>query len=125
LPYLRQQVETRLAEEKRIARYIPDVFVETHDTKYHARCFAHPSLFIRRIAEWFDRVPLDGLNRLARMSGVPPVELPRVEVLAAAHDVANAAAAARAIMRDLDDLEGTLTTYSRINRAEGAGVPRD
>ena len=63
LPHLRQQVEAQLAEEKRIARYIPEVFVETQDTKYQARCFAHPALFVRRIAGWFDRQPFAGLNR--------------------------------------------------------------
>lgn len=76
LPHLRKQVETQLGEEERIARYIPDVFVETRDTKYQARCFAHPALFLRRIAGWFDRQPFAGLNRLATMSGVPPVGTP-------------------------------------------------
>lgn len=52
LPHLRQQVESQLSEEQRIARYIPDVFVETQDTKYQARCFAHPALFVRHIAGW-------------------------------------------------------------------------
>lgn len=125
LPHLRQQVEAQLTEEQRIARYIPDVFVETQDTKYQARCFAHPALFVQRIADWFDRQPLAGLNRLAAMSGVPPVGTPSTKVLAAAATPESAATAAQTLKGDLERVDAQLATYSRINRAEGAVVPRD
>ncbi len=125
LPHLRQQVETQLSEEQRIARYIPDVFVETQDTKYQARCFAHPALFVRRIAGWFDHQPFTGLNRLATMSGVPPVSMPSAGPLAAADTPESAAAAAQTLMKDLECLNATLATYSEIARPAGAVVPRD
>jgi hypothetical protein len=125
LPHLRQQVAAQLAEEQRIARYIPDVFVETQDTKYQARCFAHPALFVRRIAGWFDRQPFAGLNRLATMSGVPPVSTPSTGALAAADSPESAAAAAQTFMEDLERLDATLAAYAEINKAGGADVPRD
>jgi len=125
LPHLRQQVEAQLKEERRITRYIPNVFVETQDTKYQARCFAHPALFVRRIAGWFDREPFAGLNRLATMSGVPPVNAPSTGSLAAADTPEAAAVAAQAFMGDLERLDATLAAYSEIGRARGADVPRD
>ncbi len=125
LPHLRQQVEAQLAEEQRIARYIPNVFVETQDTKYQARCFAHPALFVCHIGGWFDRQPFAGLNRLATMSGLPPVSTPSTEALAAADSPERAAAAAQTLMVDLERLDATLETYREIGRAGGAVVPRD
>lgn len=125
LPHLRQQVEAQLTEEQRIARYIPDVFVETQDTKYQARCFSHPTLFVRRIAGWFGRQPFADLNRLATMSGVPPVTTPSTEALELADTPRDAAVAAQAFMGELDLLDATLAPYHRIAKAEGAVVPRD
>lgn len=125
LPHLRQQVETQLLEEQRIARYIPDVFVETQDTKYQARCFALPALFVRHITGWFDRQPFAGLNRLAVMSGVPPVSTPSTAALAAADTPESAAVAAQTLMRDLEHLNSMLATYSEISRPAGAVMPRD
>jgi len=125
LPHLRRQVETQLAEEQRIARYIPDVFVETQETKYQARCFSHPALFVRRIAGWFDRQPLAGLNRLATISGVPPVTTPSTGELAAADTPADATAAAQTLIVDLGRVDATLAAYSAICRAGGADVLSD
>lgn len=125
LPHLRQQVEAQLAEEQRIARYIPDVFVETQDTKYQARCFAHPALFVRHIAGWFDRQPFAGLNRLATKSGVPPVSTPSTGELAAADTPEGAGAAASTFMGRLESLDATLSAYSEILETGGADVPRD
>lgn len=125
LPHLRQQVEAQLAEEKRIARYIPDVFVETQDTKYQARCFAHPALFAGHIAGWFDRQPFAGLNRLATMSGLPPVSMPSTAMLAAANTPEGAAAAAQILVGDLERLDTALLTYRESGRDTGAIVPRD
>jgi hypothetical protein len=125
LPHLRKQVDTQLAEEERIARYIPDVFVETRDTKYQARCFAHPALFVRRIAGWFDRQPVANLNRLATMSGVPPVSTPPTQAMVAAETPADASAAAQAFLPDLERLDATLAAYAEIARTEGGVVPRD
>lgn len=124
LPHLRQQAEAQLAEEERIARYIPDVFVETQSTKYQARCFAHPTLFVHRIAAWFDRQPFAGLNRLAVKSGVPPVDTPSTGPLTAAGTVADAAAAAQTVIVDMERLGATLALYGEITRPGGAMIPR-
>ncbi len=125
IPHLRQQVEAQLAEERRIARYIPNIFVETQDTKYQARCFTHPGLFVHRIAEWFGRQPFAGLNRLATMSGVSPINTASTGALAAADTVEGAAAAAKTFMGDLEQLDAKLAAYSEIGRVGGADVPRD
>jgi len=125
LPHLQDQVKAQLAEEQRIARYIPNVFVETQATKYQARCFAHPALFVHRIAAWFDRQPFAGLNRLATMSGLPAISTPSTEALVAADTLEHAVAAAQAFIRDIENLDAILTAYSEIGREGGAAVPRD
>ena len=125
MPHLRQQAEAQIAEEQRIARYIPDVFVETQDTKYQARCFTHPALFARRIADWFTRDPLAGLNRLAVTSGVPPIRLPDTEALTTAQTPEGAVAAAEVLTVALEETKSELATYAEIGRPEGAKVPRD
>jgi hypothetical protein len=124
LPHLRQQVKDQLAEEKRIARYIPDVFVETRDTKYQARCFAYPTLFVHRIADWFEREPFADLNRFAVMSGLPAVEVPNIDALAAADTLERAVCAARATMLDIQAIDEELVAYSEVTEARGAKVPR-
>jgi hypothetical protein len=125
LPHLQAQVRAQLAEEQRIARYIPKVFVETQDSKYQARCFAHPVLFIRRIAAWFDRQPFASLNRLATMSGVPTIRTPLTDSLVSANTLEQARAAAQAFIPGLKDLDEILTLYSEIDKPEGAAIPRD
>lgn len=125
LPHLQDQVKAQLAEEQRIARYIPDVFVETQDTKYQARCFAHPALFIHRIAAWFDRQPFAGLNRLATMSGVPTLSTPSTEALVAADTLERAVAAAQAFIKDIENLDAMLTPYYEMGKTGGAALPRD
>lgn len=125
LPHLRQQVENQLSEEQRIARYIPDVFVETQDTKYQARCFAHPVLFVRRIAGWFERQPFDGLNRLAVMSGVPALSPPSIKALISTDTPVSVAAAAKAFIADLDDVNATLERYKKVRKDTNAVTPRD
>lgn len=125
VPHLRQQVKAQLAEEQRIARYIPDVFVETQNTKYHARCFAHPALFAHRIADWFNRQPFAEMDRLAEKGGVPPVRTPSADALARVTTPEEAAAAAETLLNDLDLLKPTLSAYSEIGREGGAAVPHD
>lgn len=125
LPHLRQQVEKQLSEEQRIARYIPNVFVETQDTKYQARCFAHPVLFVRRIAGWFDRQPFARLNRLAVMSGVPTLSPPSTETLTNADKLESVAAAAEGFIAILDDFNAKLERYGKVARDTNAVTPRD
>lgn len=117
-----------LAAETHTGKYIPDLFVETRDTKYHARCFSHPRLFLRRIGEWLTRDPLAPLNRVAEMSGVAAVPTPAVPRNAAppAVDTLEATAdAAAALGRDLDLLTATLKQYERVGQPEGASLVRD
>ena len=125
LPHLRQQVERQLADEERTARYIPDVFVETHSTKYQARCFSHPTLFLQRVQEWFSREPFAALNRLAVLSGLPEVVGPGVDPAEVTATPEAAGAAATVLLQDLASIEATLGAYAEINRDGGAGVPRD
>lgn len=125
IPHLRQQVENQLSEEQRIARYIPDVFVETQDTKYQARCFAHPVLFVRRIAAWFDRQPFASLNRLALMSGVPILNSPSTEPLTTADTLERSSVAARTFIENLEIINDTLERYSRVGRDTNAVVSRE
>lgn len=124
IPHLQEQAKGQLAEERRVARYIPDIFVETQDTKYQARCFTYPTLFIRRIAEWFDRDPYAGLNRLAKMSGVPVVTRPAATDLTTSRTPQEASDAAISYVEQLAVLEETLKAYSNITKPEGARISR-
>lgn len=122
LPHLQEKVEHQLAEEQRIARYIPDVFIETQDTKYQARCFAHPVLFSRRIAGWFDRQPFADLNRFAAMSGVPAVNSPATLALTSAATLEDSMEVAQVFIDDLGLLDRTLDAYRGIASAGGAAL---
>jgi hypothetical protein len=125
LPFLREQVDRQLAEETRVGRYIPNIFVETQATKYQARCFGHPSLFVQRIASDFDRQPFAALNRLAVMSGVPPLSSAPTGGLAAAISPEAAAAAAVAFSTDLGQLDRTLDDYAAVETGRSRTVPTD
>lgn len=125
LPHLRQQVERQLSEEQRIARYIPDVFVETQDTKYQARCFAHPTLFVHRVAGWFDRQPFASLNRLAVMSGLPLLSPPSTELLKSADTLDSTVVAARTLMTELEEFSAVLACYSKVGQDPNAVASRD
>lgn len=125
LPHLRQQVEKQLSEEQRIARYIPDVFIETQDTKYQARCFAHPILFVRRIAAWFDLQPFASVNRLAKMSGVLSLNPPSTEPLTTANSLVSVTTAAQSLIANLEDVNATLELYSKVGSDINAVASRD
>ncbi len=112
LPLLRKEVEDQLDEERRIGRYIPNVFVETRDTKYQARCFGHPALFSRRIADWFARQPLADLNRLVAQSALPAIAGPPIDGIWAGETLTESIHAAKTLQQNLRSFEQELRRYS-------------
>lgn len=92
----------QLEYEKKSGKYIPDIFVETRETKNLARGFAHPMLFFRRTMESLARLSFAGTNTLLVKSGLPP--LPSLDLQAFA------------IPQNLSDIEGTCTRL--VNRLE-------
>ncbi len=112
LPHLRAEVEVQLAEERRTGRYIPNVFVEARNTKYQARCFGHPALYSRRIADWFARQPVADLNRLAAQSAVPAIAGPGAHAEWAGDTLTDSVHAAEMLLEELRSFEHELVRYS-------------
>ncbi|MEZ5417445.1 MAG: SMEK domain-containing protein [Vicinamibacterales bacterium] len=87
--HIKAQAQGQLELEKRSTKYIPDVFVETRDTKSLARSFAHPVLFLGRTTDSLKRINLPGTNRFLAKAGLPPfpsLTLPAEGALATLED---------------------------------------
>jgi hypothetical protein len=65
-----------LAYEMNSGKYIPNVFIETRDTKQLARLFCHPVLFLKRQLEEFPKDGLEGWNEFLTKIGQEPLPLP-------------------------------------------------
>ncbi len=62
--------EKHLSYEKKSARYIPGVFIETRDTKQLCRCFCHPAHFLQRSVESGRRLNLSSWNDFLERGGL-------------------------------------------------------
>lgn len=98
---LSEQPFKQLEIEKNSAKYIPDVFIETRDTKDLARIFAHPCLFVPLAYERFYRAGFDTKNSALFDCGMPEVNIPSI-----ADNVS-----------DLDDIVGVAEKFIQEARA--------
>jgi hypothetical protein len=71
-PQLENFSRRALAYEMNSGKYIPNVFVETRDTKQLARLFCHPVLFLKRQLEEFPKDGIEGWNEFLAKIGQPP-----------------------------------------------------
>ena len=71
--YLTRLSRRQLDYEKTSGKYIPDIFIETRETKNLARGFVHPVLFFRRTMDSLARLDIKGTNAIVVKSGLPPL----------------------------------------------------
>lgn len=62
-------------------KYIPNVFIETHEIKEFARVFAHPILFLQRTFDSLERFDISNCNEYLEKAGMPPLPFPNIENL--------------------------------------------
>jgi len=111
--YLSRQSRRQIDAEKKWGKYIPEVFVETRQTKTLARTFAHPRLFLGRTIESLGRVNFGGMNRILARSGLPPI--PPVELDSnIGESVDEAVAVATALAKQLTQLSEYLLRYEKL-----------
>jgi len=65
-----------LEYEKSTGKYIPDVFIETSETKQLARIFCHPALFFKRQMESFPTKGIVYWNEFLAKVGLEPLPVP-------------------------------------------------
>ena len=106
----RQQLNTEIAATK----YIPNVFVETRQTKYLGRCFAHPRLFVPRCAEEAARLNVAGFSGRLEEAGLHPLAaLPELS-LQPPESVAKAVSVADRLRQQLNEARASLEPYERM-----------
>lgn len=65
--YLTRLSSRQLEDEKKSGKYIPDIFVETRETKNLARSFSHPALFFHRTVDSLSRLNISGWNKWLKL----------------------------------------------------------
>ena len=114
--YLEALSRRQIEYEKKTRKYIPDIFIETRETKNLARSFAHPALFFQRTVESLGRLNIPGWNRFLDKAGLPPLpfpQLPNVRERA----FADVAASAAELSLQLRDTTGVLKKYHELSRS--------
>ena len=102
--YLAKQSQVQLEYEKKSGKYIPDVFVETRETKNLARTFAHPVLFSRRTLESLERTKICGPHTFLEKAGLPALPFPDLARHKVQQDLSNVDRAARALSAEFSSL---------------------
>jgi hypothetical protein len=105
--YLVRQSRRQLELEKSSGKYIPEVFVETRETKSLARCFAHPALFFRHTLDSLGRLNIPGWNRLLAKAGLPPLVFPELASRYSKHLLAD-------VIDSATDLSEELTKFTTV-----------
>lgn len=106
-----RQSRRQLEYEKNSGKYIPDVFVETHETKNLARTFAHPVLFFRRTVESLSRTKLCGPNAFLQKAGLPLLPFPDLAPFSGHEELNKVEAAAKNLAVALEPLNEVLSKY--------------
>lgn len=106
----------QLNYEKKAGKYIPDIFVETRETKNLARVFSHPVLFLRRTIESIARVPIPAWNRFLAKAGLPPLEFPSLNPYQHIQTLTEAAATATQLASALSGFQSVLEAYKETHR---------
>jgi hypothetical protein len=107
----------QLEYEKKSGKYIPDVFVETRETKNLARSFAHPALFFQRTLESLGRLNIQSWNRFLDKAGLPPLPFPELPDYLRERTFANIGTAAVELSLKLRDTTGVLKKYHELSRS--------
>jgi hypothetical protein len=112
--YLRRLSFRQLEDEKKSAKYIPDVFVETRDTKNLARSFCHPALFFHRTLDSLNRLDISGSNKILAKAGLPALPFPDLASHASVHNINEVDVAALSLSEQLSELTSVLAKYKAL-----------
>ncbi len=97
--------------EKKTGKYIPDIFIETRETKSLARSFAHPLLFFQRTVEALSRLNIPGWDRFLDKAGLPPLPFPKLTDYAAGHTLSDVSTSTVELSLGLRDTTSVLKKY--------------
>lgn len=103
--------KNHLSYEKRTARYIPGVFIETRETKQLCRCFCHPVLFVRRSLEMATRLNLRSWNSFLDRAGLPPLPIPDFASVSFDATLAGVQAACLGVRQSFEPIRNALPKY--------------
>jgi hypothetical protein len=112
---LEDQAKRQLEYEKKTGKYIPEIFIETRETKNLARTFAHPALFFGRTLDSLGRLSISSWNGFLAKSGLPPLPFPDLSAYSSGNSV-DAAIAAKNLSMEITTLASTLATYAESAR---------
>ncbi|MGA2877232.1 MAG: SMEK domain-containing protein, partial [Nitrososphaerales archaeon] len=110
----RSVTESHLSYEKRTARYIPGVFIETRETKQLCRCFCLPVLFFRRSLEIADRLNLSSWNSFLDQAGVPPLPVPDFAAVSWEPTLLGVQAASSKVCESFEPIRNKLESYKAL-----------
>jgi hypothetical protein len=114
--YLNNLSIRQIDYEKNTGKYIPDVFVETRDSKNLVRCFAHPALFFSRTLESLGRLNIRYWNRFLEKAGLPPLPFPDLAAYGTVSTLQDVNRSASQLLLKLADLTGILEKYENLSR---------
>jgi hypothetical protein len=100
-----------LAYEMNSGKYIPNVFIETRDTKQLARIFCHPVLFLKRHLEEFPKEGIEGWNEFLTKIGQEPLPMPDLASLKNDGTLDAAALISEEIPNLFSDLQKRISDY--------------
>jgi hypothetical protein len=100
-----------LSFEKRTARYIPGVFIETRETKQLCRCFCHPVLFFRRSIEIADQLNLRSWNSFLDRAGLAPLPIPNFSSVSYEPTLAGVQATSSKVWHSFEPIRNVLKSY--------------
>jgi hypothetical protein len=115
--YLTNLSIRQIEYEKKTGKYIPDVFIETRDTKNLARGFAHPTLFFQRTLESFGRLGIESWNRFLDKAGLPPLPFPEPRAYLGQSTISSIGISAAKLRLKLSDTTDVLKKYHHLSRS--------
>jgi hypothetical protein len=112
--HLKTQSRRQLESEKKWGKYIPDIFIETRETKNLARSFLHPTLFVHRTLESLRRINIPGCNRFLTRSGLPPLPAIRLQPRTRFQNLDAALATADELLAEVQQVSEPLKRYEKF-----------
>lgn len=100
-----------LAYEANSGKYIPNVFIETRDTKQLARLFCHPVLFLQRHLEEWPSHAVEGWNEFLAKIGQPTLPVPDSASITDTNTLVGAFAASAKVPGLFADLRSRISHY--------------
>lgn len=120
---LAHQSQRQLEYEKHSGKYIPDIFIETRETKNLARTFAHPTLFFRRTLDSLGRINIPGSNRFLTKAGLPTLPFPDLHSYYSKNTLTDVNTAAAQLSDKLAETTAMLAKYEKESKGEQPPFP--